>query len=665
MSAPAVIPKEIDLTPSVPSFPGVYGGIVIQALKGPVNTPFLVTNESQLLSTFTPNKKVEVGMDMAFFSALTFLQSSSSLWVVRAAKSAKYGGAAIKRSDATTLNQTLATGFTDPTAYVFDSAADVNAIAEVTTVAAVADVSSSLNNKYFYINEPTPGTGAYVWFNVGGAGVDPAIAGRTAIPVAIAVNATANTVAAAINSALAAFASRWTSTVLTNVVTITNAVAGAVVDATDAGLTTFTIAVTTQGADAVNLVDELMLIYGANEGAWENNVAVKIATYASNPSYVKEVGAFVIDVFTSANTSTPVESFTCSRTMGALDGFGRNIYVEDVLAASEYIRVRDNVAVASTVQPLPQTTLLYLGGGNDGLAVTDAEMIAAADTMSNPDNIFVTVLMDGGHATVSYQQQLDTIATSRNDCVVCLSTPYSAEAATSYINDIITYRTITLNLNSSFSALYTPHVKIYDKFNDRSIYASPDGFAAGAISFSAANYEIWFPPAGWKRGKITALDLRRRFTGGRTGGGEMGTLYDAGINPLRFAPGKGIAIWGQKTLLSRPSYLQSLNVRLLLIVIEPAIAAALESFLFELNNAETRSLATAMVNTYMADILARQGVTDFLTVCDSTNNSANDIASKRMNLDLYVKPTTAVEYIPFRTIITREGISFQTAQTIV
>lgn len=159
---------------------------------------------------------------------------------------------------------------------------------------------------------------------------------------------------------------------------------------------------------------------------------------------------------------------------------------------------------------------------------------------------------------------------------------------------------------------------------------------------------------------MQVLDCRRRFTSG-----EMDYLYDNGINPIRFAPGRGILIWGQKTLSARPSALDRLNVRLLLIVIEPAIAYALEDFMFEINDAGTRSIVTAMIQSYMNDIKGRRGVYDFRVVCDDTNNTPEDIDNYRMNVWLFVQPTKAVEEIPFKTIITRTGMSFELAAELV
>lgn len=656
MAAPSVTLKEIDLSTRVPGFAGVYAGIVLQAPKGPIGKPYLVTNDAQLLRVFTPNETIEVGFDTAFFSALSFLEKGNKLWVSRAAKQPLYAGLVGRIASATLGAIALSVGLADPTAYAFDSNPDVPAIAEVTSVVCVADVAGSLNSKYFLLNTTT--TGYYVWLNVGGLGIDPAVVGRTGVEVAVATDATAAQVALAVQTAVDLLAG-FVATVLSATITITNAVAGVVSDAT-AGDSGFAVTVTTQGAAAVSANDEAFLIHGANPGAWASDVGVKITNYVTNPDKVKEEGAFMIEVFKRGNEVVPVESFVCSRVPGTKDGYGRNIYIEDILISSNHIRAIDNVAIASSVKPKDITTVTYLGGGSNGLAVADGDMISAAQLFSNKDEVPVTILMDGGFSTPAYGQALDTIAQNRGDCVAILSVPFASEASSDYLSEIQDYRKTTLNLNSSYSALVAPHALVYDKFNDRQIYVSPDGYMAAAISFTAANYELWYPAAGFKRGLITVLDLRRRFTKG-----EMDALYDVGVNPIRFTPGKGIAIWGQKTLLSRPSALDRLNVRLLLCVIEPAIADAMEGFLFELNDVATRALAVATIDSYLSGVKSRKGITDYKVIADDTNNTADDIDNYRMNVDIYIKPTRSVEYIPIRMVVVASGLSFAQAAAAI
>ena len=308
----------------------------------------------------------------------------------------------------------------------------------------------------------------------------------------------------------------------------------------------------------------------------------------------------------------------------------------------------NNPAVDKAVMPKSQPTGLAMDGGSDGTTPSTNDRLAALQSFANPESISITLIMDGGYAVPAYQKEIDRIAQARKDCVGILSVPFSAEDSSDYLNEIVNYRKDDLNLNSSWSALYTGYCLIQDRYNDREIYVSPDGYAAQAISFSAANYELWFPAAGFKRGVLnTVIDLRRRFEEG-----ERDTLYDNGINPIRFFPGRGIVIWGQKTLSAIPSALDRLNVRLLLVVVGPALKAFLENFLFDINEPDARQDIIGGMTTYMDRIQARKGVVSYEIVCDDSNNLPADYDANRLVVDLYMNPTRSIEDIPLRMIVT-------------
>jgi hypothetical protein len=659
MTAASVNIKEIDKSTRVPSFPGVTGAMLIPALKGPVSEPSFVTSDSQLLERFTPNATVEVGMSLAFYSALAYLEKSDKLWVVRTAKDALYGGASLKAVGSVgSSNQSFSAGLADPTAYVFDGLPDVEGVAEVTefdftgVAGATLDVSGAA--EYVTLSAGGDTTTYYAWFNVtDGANTqnDPA-PGGTGLQVDVLIGDNEDAIATKFDAVVAANADFTGGDVTGPVANITCAAEGDTTDATAGTVTGASVTVSTDGVDEVDQTDECVALFGNSQGAYNNSIGVKIIT---DPLIVKESDSFIIQVFLSSNTSTPIETHTVSRIPGKKDGFGLNIYIEDVLQASNYISGMSNPAIADTVLPQAQSTILYLAGGDDGTAVGDTEQVAALDLLSNPDDIFFTVLMDGGWASAAFGVAADTLVSSRQDSVAINSVPFSREAAADYITQILDYRNTTLNLNSSYSTLYSPHVQIQDKFNDRKLWVAPDGYAGGAISASASNFEIWYPPAGNTRGVLNVLDLRRRFTKG-----EQDILTDAQINPIRFTPGKGIRIWGQSTLRSTPSKLQELNVRLLLISVEPAIAEALENFLFDLNDESTRAQAKGILDTFMEDIEARRGVSAFQVVSDSSNNSDQDVASGRMVIDLYMIPTGATTTIEARVIVTNEGVDFST-----
>jgi hypothetical protein len=133
MGMAAVKIKEIDLSTRVAGFAGVYGGIVIPAKKGPTDAPTLVTSDAQLLSRYTPDETIKVGYYLAYYSALAFLEKSNTLWVQRVANGALYAGAVSKTSSSSYDSSALTTGMADPTAYVFDSGNDEEAVAATAT----------------------------------------------------------------------------------------------------------------------------------------------------------------------------------------------------------------------------------------------------------------------------------------------------------------------------------------------------------------------------------------------------------------------------------------------------------------------------------------------------------------------------------------------------
>lgn len=408
-------------------------------------------------------------------------------------------------------------------------------------------------------------------------------------------------------------------------------------------------------ADYSFAADEAILIHGLNPGAWNNDISVIITTNETDSVKAPESNSFVLEVVKDGSV---VETWTVSRDPAHLDGFGNNIFIETVLAASLYIGAVSNTAIGDTVQPKDQLTALSMAVGSDGSAVTDTNMSTALGFLTNKDDISIKLLLDGGWSTAAYHSALVTAAqTTRGDVATILSMPFASSTASSTsvaATQNVTYRTTTLNANSSYAALYTPHYKIADPFNDREIFIAPDGAVGGVIARTEREQEIWFPPAGFDRAILTdSIDVQTKFTDG-----DRDILHNNGINAIRFVKGRGTVVWGQKTLLSRPSALDRLNVRLLLVDIEPSIEETMENFVFELNDATTRNRVSRILTSFLERIQSRRGVTDFLVVSDTTNNTAVVIDNNELIVDIFIKPTKSAEFIKVRLVITAEGVSF-------
>lgn len=407
---------------------------------------------------------------------------------------------------------------------------------------------------------------------------------------------------------------------------------------------------------------ESMIIYGDNPGDWTNSYYTIVDRV--NP-ITREFNVTVYEE-DSRTFKYIVDQYSLSRGY-KIDGYGNQMFVEErVNGKSYYIRIRNNpyleddeaVPTESYVhENVSVRTPVKLEAGYRGTTPSVAEYIQQLQTFNNKEDVKVDIIVDT-LGDENYQLEIaklcDRELGGRADCYGILYAPFELEQSNNYANDLVSYRKYSINLTSSFVGLYAGHVKVYDAYNGREIWIPCSGFVAAAFSFTADQFEPWFPAAGWRRGVLPVRDVYRRFTLG-----ERDLLYDNDINVIRFRPGKGIAIWGQKTLYGRPSALDRANVRWLLIVIENAIEEFLEEYEFEINDQFTRASAKSAVHSYLKSIKIRRGLYDYDVVCDDTNNTPEEIDNYKMYLDYYVQPTKAAEYIYGRAIITRTGVRFE------
>ena len=166
--------------------------------------------------------------------------------------------------------------------------------------------------------------------------------------------------------------------------------------------------------------------------------------------------------------------------------------------------------------------------------------------------------------------------------------------------------------------------------------------------------DAWFSPAGFNRGQIRGV-TRVAFNPKKA---ERDTLYKARVNPIVSFPGEGTVLFGDKTLLARPSAFDRINVRRLFMVLEKAIATASKFQLFEFNDEFTRAQFRNLVEPFLRKVKGRRGITDFKVVCDETNNTAEVIDTNRFVCDIYIKPARFINFITLNFIATRTGVDF-------
>ena len=417
------------------------------------------------------------------------------------------------------------------------------------------------------------------------------------------------------------------------------------------------------GVDSGLETEVLFQIVGINPGVWNDKLGVRIENVKDGTDpVVEDQFTFDIVVYLQDNDGNyaEVERWNVSR-QSKLDGNGRQLYLEDkVNARSTYIQVLDNTDIAETVLPKEQATTLALSSGNDGSDITAADVVNGWDEFANPDDVDIRILINGGETDVSVHQKMIAVAESRLDCIAVLDMPWESTAS---VVDMVTYRTTTLNANSSYAALWSPWVSVFDSYNDRTLDVPPSGHVAGQMAYTDFVGNPWDAPAGTRRGRLNVLDVPYVFSPG-----ERDTLYPQQINMIQKFTGEGNVLWGQKTLQRRFSALSSINVRRSLIVMTKSMAVALRSFVDENNTAVTRFRVTALLETYLSR-LAAQGAFQteldegFIVQCDERNNPPEVIDNLEMRVDVFLKPVRAAEFIRLSVINTPTGASFE--ETIV
>jgi phage tail sheath protein FI len=194
----------------------------------------------------------------------------------------------------------------------------------------------------------------------------------------------------------------------------------------------------------------------------------------------------------------------------------------------------------------------------------------------------------------------------------------------------------------------------YDKYNDAYRWVPLNGDVAGTCVRTDFDRDPWYSPAGFVRGQIKNV-TKLAFNPNQS---QRDVLYKADINPIVTFPGQGTILYGDKTLLGRPSAFDRINVRRLFIVIEKAIANASKSTLFEFNDEFTRAQFVNLIEPYLRDVQGRRGITDFRVVCDSTNNTAQVVDANQFVGDIYIKPARSINFIQLNFVAVRSGVEF-------
>tara|TARA_Y100000310_G_scaffold119195_1_gene117960 strand:+ start:105 stop:2186 length:2082 start_codon:yes stop_codon:yes gene_type:complete len=269
-----------------------------------------------------------------------------------------------------------------------------------------------------------------------------------------------------------------------------------------------------------------------------------------------------------------------------------------------------------------------------------------------------------GEATNALQINLiDNVAEYRKDAVVTISPSTDAAKAAIIGTGIQTTKASAvtdwlgssgINKSSSYAIADSGYKRMYDRYSDTYRSIPLNGDIAGLIAQTEATRDAWFSPAGFQRGNIKNA-VKLYFNPDQN---SRDKIYKAGANPVVSFPGQGTLLYGDKTLYQKPSAFDRINVRRLFIVLEKAVSRAAKQMLFEFNDEFTRSAFRGMVNPFLRDIQGRRGITDFLVVCDTTNNTADVIDRNEFVGDIYIKPSRSINFIQLNFVAVRSGVAF-------
>jgi hypothetical protein len=625
--SPAVTVREVDLTTSIPAVASSTGAFAGIFAWGPVNQIVQLTNENDLVSSFGKPTDSNFG---SFFSASNFLSYTNNLMVVRAET------AAMKNAGST------------GTAILVKNLDDY----ESKTASALSAVGPYIA-KY-------PGT---LGNSIKVSMVDAAT---------FATRTLTGTVSIAAGSKTMTGANFDVELVVGDVLVITS------------GQNTYTTTVASiespSSATLSTSVSASAVTSASATATWEYASLFSAAPYDSNQALASGStgdGMHIVVVDAggkiSGTAGTVLEKFeNVSKASNGLKYDGTSGYYKTVLNQSKYVwwaSAPSNVTstglsfgsatATGAFKNLTSPSTKTLSGGIDDFVSVNGNLQTAYSLFGNTETSDISLIFAGDAPATVAKYIIQNIAEVRQDCVAFVS-PASTDNkpiigdTSSSIDAIKTYRNTTLNVSSTYAVMDTGYKYQYDKYNDVFRWVPLNADIAGLCARTDYLADPWVSPAGLNRGQIKNV-VKLAVNPNKA---QRDELFKIGVNPVVSFPGQGVVLFGDKTLSSRPSAFDAINVRRLFITIEKAIAAASKFFLFELNTDLTRQLFAGMVIPYLRDVQGRQGITDFLVDVSTQVNTPEVIDSNELRANIFIKPSRSIRTIQLSFIATRSGASF-------
>lgn len=634
--SPGVTVVEKDLTsiiPAVATSTGAFAGVF---KWGPVLDPTTISSENQLVTRF--GKPTDANAT-SFFTAANFLAYTNNLLVVRADTENHRNAVATQSGSVQSVAITVGgSNYTTPTITFSlpQDASGVRATGTATVTAGAITAITITNPGSGYTTPPTitvTGAGSGFTYTV------------TLATGGVKINNENDYTTNYINGAGAfgPWAAKYPGA-LGNSLKVSMADADtfsgwAYADEFDSAPGTSNYATTVGGSN-----DELHVIVVDEDGLWTGQRGAILEKFA----YV-------------------------SKASDAVKTDGTNNYYKYVINTnSKYIWWMDHttsIAVSgsawgqeakdTTFKSLSPTALtVSLSGGVDDLSATDGQLETAWSIFTNSELYDISLIPTGHVSAAVAAYVIQNVAEVRRDCVAFIS-PVGTDGAmiqgADAVEKTIDFRNdVPFNVNSSYGVLDSGWKYQYDRYNDVYRWIPLNGDTSGLCARTDYTNDAWWSPGGLNRGQIKNV-IKLSVNPNQT---DRDNLYKAGINPVVSFPGQGTVLFGDKTLLTKPSAFDRINVRRLFIVLEKAIATAAKYQLFEFNDSFTRAQFRSMVEPFLRDVQGRRGIIDFRVKCDETNNGGEVIDRNEFVADIFVKPARSINFITLNFIAARTGISF-------
>ena len=371
-----------------------------------------------------------------------------------------------------------------------------------------------------------------------------------------------------------------------------------------------------------------------------------------------------------ATTSELVRFIGTANTLFGADSFtGRTQLLEPVDnpdGTGAPVAANPTVDEGGRFLKLVQSAATNLAGGTNG---DDSDQATAliGDASKDPKTgmqalddplLNIGIALVPGIYTQSVQNALITLAETTQNFLALVAPPLAigtVQNAIDWSNGKSSSTAGSRNsaINSSYAAIYWPHVKIFSTFDGKDRFLDPTIFAARQMAYTDAVADSWFAPAGFRRGRLT----KPSETEVKLNQGDRDSLYSGGnvINPIVNFPQQGITIFGQRTTQRNPTALDRINVRRLMIYIRKIILLSTQRFVFEPNDEFTWAEIEGVLNPFLDDIRRRRGITEFRVVCDETVNTPIRVDRNELWTKVLVKPTKTAEILIFEINLTNQS----------